>query len=118
VVVPDRSEQYRELNRVWHQVLEPFRADLTQQLSELEFSHLANVIGECFDYFHRIYYENLPSLAQVRPDDFDALHDRVYDIGGLAGALTMIEEQIVAARPGFEVLLRLLADRATPPPRH
>lgn len=115
--MPDRAEQYRDMNRLWHQVLEPFRADLSQQLSELEFSYLANVIGECFDYFHKIYYDILPSLAQVNPDDFDALHDRVYDIGGLAGALAIIEEQIVASRPGFDVLLRMLADRATPPPK-
>jgi hypothetical protein len=111
----ERAEQYRKVNRLWHDVLEPFRTDLTQHLSELEFSYLANVVGECFDYFHRTYYETLPVLAQVRSDDFDTLHDRVYDIGGVAGALAMIEEHIAAARPGFDVLLRLLADRATPP---
>ena len=113
----DRAEQYREMNRLWQRVLEPFRGDLAQHLSELELSHLANVIGEGFDYFHKIYFEILPSLARVAPDDFDALHDYVYDIGGLAGALAMIEEQIVSARPGFDVFLRLLADRATPPPK-
>ena len=115
--MPDRAEQYRNMNHLWHQVLEPFRSDLTRQLSEVEFSNLANVIGECFDYFHRIYYEILPALVPVQADDFDALHDRVYDIGGVAGAFAMVEEQIVAARPGFDVLLRMLADRATPPPR-
>lgn len=115
--MPDRVEQYREMNRLWHQVLEPFRSDLTQQLSDLEFSYLANVVGETFDYFYKIYYEILPSLAQVGPNDLDVLHDHVYDIGGLAGALAMIEEQIVAARPGFDVFLRLLSDRGTPPPK-
>jgi hypothetical protein len=115
--VPDRAEQYREMNRLWHHVLEPFRGDLTQQLSELEFSFLANVVGECFDYFYEIYHEVIPLIAHVRPDDFDALHERVYDIGGVAGALAMIAEQIAAARPGFDVFLRLLAERATQPPK-
>ena len=105
------------MNRLWQQVLEPFRADLAQHLTELELSHLANVIGESYDYFHRIYFEILPSLARVAPNDFDTLHDHVYDIGGLAGALAMIEEQIASARAGFDVFLRLLADRATPPPK-
>jgi hypothetical protein len=115
--VPDRAEQYREMKRLWLQVLEPFRGELAEQLSELEFSRLVNVVGECFDRFSEVYYEILPALVRVRQGDFDALHDRVYDIGGVAGAFAMIEEQIAGARAGFDVFLRLLADRATPPPR-
>ena len=113
----DRVEQYRETNRLWQQVLEPFRRDLAQHLTEIELSHLMNVIGESFDYFYKIYFELLPSLSRVTPSDFDTLHEYVYDIGGLAGALTMIEEQIAAARPGFDVFLQLLADRGTRPPK-
>ena len=100
------------MNRLWHQLLEPFRTDLAAQLTELELSYLTNVLGECYDRFHKIYYEIIPLLAATPPDDLDRLHECVYGIGGVGGALVDVEEQVIASRSGFDVLLRILAERA------
>ena len=101
------------IRRVWRDVIvTPRNEELATTLSPLEYSALHSCIPDCFESFHKIYDDLLPALAETPGDDHAKLHDLLYDIGGIAGELEHIREHIQAARKGFDVLLRLLADQA------
>lgn len=111
-----KEQELRKILGQWNEIiLAPWDDELAQRLSELDHSALHSCIPDCFESFYRIYHEILPAIAQTpadNADNYDTLHDHFYDLGGIAGALEHIKSHIIDARTGFDVLLRLLAEKA------
>lgn len=109
------TEKEKEFNRIvkeWEEtILAPWHEELSQKLSKLEHSALYSSIPHCFRNFYEIYYEILPALLQTSTDDYEKIHDRIYDIGGVSGALQEIKMHIVDAEESFNTLLKLLAEK-------
>ncbi len=103
----------REIRRAWQDYIrERWHAQLASRLSPIELGALYSCIPDCLEGFQQVYSELLPNLLHCSPGDYASQHDLLSDIGGVAGSLEHVRNHIGAARRGFDVLLKLLADRA------
>jgi len=107
-------DEFRRVLRQWNDVLSRWDAKLRQELTTEELSALHAGLPDCFESFTRIYCELLPALERTPPEDNATAHDLLHDIGSVSGDLAHIRSHIAAAERGFEVLLRILGERAGP----
>jgi hypothetical protein len=108
----DKKAEYNKLVTQWQGIIKRFHGELAQKMTELELSSLYACIPDCFESVYEIYYEIMPALLRTPPEDYDKLHDHIFDIGGLPGALSSLKHNISAAEPGFLQFINLLAAKA------
>ena len=108
-----KDEEFRKLLTQWNDtILAPWHQELAEKLDEVELSALYSCIPDCFESFYEVYYELLPALVRTQPNDFEKLFDYTHDIGGIGGSLEHIKSHITDARKGFDVLIKLMEQKA------
>ncbi len=107
----DKKEEFNKFLSEWHhQILKPWHGELAKRLNKVDHAALYSCIPDCFEIMFEIYYELIPRIIE-NPDDYEKLHDLLFEIGGIGGALGHIKSHIIDAEKGFLELLNLLAEK-------
>ncbi len=107
--MPTKKEEFEKIIGIWNKLIEKQSPDLSKILNELEISSLSACIGDCFQSFQEIYYEQILRIEKSIDTDYNALHDSVADIYWAFGH---IKNHIIDVDQGFTELMRLLAKKA------
>jgi hypothetical protein len=108
----NKAAEFEKFLTWWNEILKKWHPELSKRLTDLQLSALYSCIPDCFKSMYEIYYEIIPAIVRTPPEDYTELHDKLFDIGGLGGALDHIQRHSADAQPGFLELFHLLAEKA------
>lgn len=101
--MPLADEKIKRLSETWNNLIEK---ELGQDIDEQELSSLSSWVIDCYEGYKEIYTEQLEKIRTASLDDYDLIHDCVFDI---YWQLDHIKKHINESEKGFAKLMRKLA---------